>query len=68
MKAASLIDARRYPLLARIESPADLRALPEERLEAVARELRAYLIETVRGIGGYFATGLRTVKLTVALH
>lgn len=63
-----MIDQQRYPLLARIEEPADLRALPEERLSEVTRELRTYLIETVSGIGGHFAAGLGAVELTVALH
>ncbi len=57
-----------YPLLTQIESPADLRNLPASDLEALAAELRQYLIETVSQMGGHFAAGLGTVELTVALH
>ena len=58
----------RYPLLSKISSPADLRALPVESLGAVCHELRQYLINTVATRGGHFAAGLGTVELTVALH
>jgi 1-deoxy-D-xylulose-5-phosphate synthase len=57
-----------FPLLMRIQSPADLRALPEAELRQVADELRAYLIKTVSNVGGHFAAGLGVVELTVALH
>src|SRR5450631_2685633 len=57
-----------FPLLSKIESPADLRALPRAELTAVADELRRYLIHTVSRMGGHFAAGLGTVELTVALH
>jgi 1-deoxy-D-xylulose-5-phosphate synthase len=57
-----------YPLLSAIESPADLRSLEPAQLDALAAELRAYLIETVSQMGGHFAAGLGTVELTVALH
>ncbi|HTT03691.1 MAG TPA: 1-deoxy-D-xylulose-5-phosphate synthase [Steroidobacteraceae bacterium] len=57
-----------YPLLSAIESPADLRALPERDLAALAVELRDYLIQTVSTRGGHFAAGLGTVELTLALH
>jgi 1-deoxy-D-xylulose-5-phosphate synthase len=63
-----MIDAQRYPLLARIDSPADLRRLPEEQLRAVADQLRAYLIESVGRSGGHFGAGLGVIELTVALH
>ncbi|WP_343226470.1 1-deoxy-D-xylulose-5-phosphate synthase [Pseudomarimonas salicorniae] len=63
-----MIDAQRYPLLARIDSPADLRRLPEDQLRAVADELRAYLIESVGRSGGHFGAGLGVIELTVALH
>ena len=62
------IDAGRYPLLSRIDSPADLRKLPETELRAVADELRAYLIESVGQSGGHFGAGLGVVELTTALH
>ena len=57
-----------YPLLDAIASPADLRALPERELVAVADELREFLIHTVSTRGGHFAAGLGTVELTIALH
>src|ERR1700690_3303173 len=57
-----------YPLLGAIESPADLRALPEHELPALADELRQFLIHTVSTRGGHFAAGLGTVELTIALH
>ncbi|NBU24376.1 MAG: 1-deoxy-D-xylulose-5-phosphate synthase, partial [Gammaproteobacteria bacterium] len=58
----------RWPLLSRIESPADLRALAPGQLGQVCAELRDYLIQTVATRGGHFAAGLGTVELTVALH
>jgi len=63
-----MIDAQRYPRLARIDSPADLRRFDERELADVARELRDYLIESVAGAGGHFGAGLGVVELTVALH
>ncbi len=57
-----------YPLLGAIESPADLRALGEQQLPALASELRDFLIHTVSTHGGHFAAGLGTVELTIALH
>jgi 1-deoxy-D-xylulose-5-phosphate synthase len=57
-----------YPLLAAIDSPADLRKLPPGKLPALARELREFLIQSVSTRGGHFAAGLGTVELTIALH
>ena len=63
-----MIDPQRYPRLARIDSPTDLRKLDEAELPEVARELREYLIESVAGAGGHFGAGLGVIELTVALH
>jgi 1-deoxy-D-xylulose-5-phosphate synthase len=57
-----------FPLLSKIDSPADLRRLPATQLTQVAAELRQYLIQAVSQMGGHFAAGLGTVELTVALH
>ncbi|HWU75746.1 MAG TPA: 1-deoxy-D-xylulose-5-phosphate synthase [Rhodanobacter sp.] len=61
-------DVTRYPHLAPIETPADLRRVPDNQLAAVADELRQYLIEAVASSGGHFGAGLGVVELTVALH
>jgi 1-deoxy-D-xylulose-5-phosphate synthase len=63
-----MIDATRYPKLARIQSPEDLRGFAQEDLGEVTRELREYLIESVSKSGGHFGAGLGVTELTVALH
>ncbi|MHB8423800.1 MAG: 1-deoxy-D-xylulose-5-phosphate synthase [Gammaproteobacteria bacterium] len=63
-----MTDLAAFPLLTRINSPEDLRALPESDLKQVTDELRAFLIQTVSNVGGHFAAGLGVVELTVALH
>lgn len=57
-----------FPLLEQIDTPLDLRQLPEARLPELACELREFLIQTVAKTGGHFAANLGTVELTVALH
>ena len=55
-------------LLERINSPADLKQIPEDELEQVCQELRQYIIDVVSVNGGHFAASLGVVELTVALH
>jgi 1-deoxy-D-xylulose-5-phosphate synthase len=57
-----------YPLLESIDTPADLRRLPQPKLAQLADELRQFLIQSVSTRGGHFAAGLGTVELTIALH
>ena len=57
-----------FPLLEQIDSPLDLRALPEARLPTLAHELREFLIQTVAKTGGHFAANLGAVELAIALH
>src|SRR5678809_520105 len=56
------------PLLKTIDSPADLKKLPREKLHQVCDELRQYIIDVVSVHGGHFAASLGVVELTVALH
>lgn len=58
----------RYPLLAQLSSPADLRELPESQLAQVSEQLRAAVLDVVSQSGGHLAAGLGTIELTVALH
>ncbi|NNL99113.1 MAG: 1-deoxy-D-xylulose-5-phosphate synthase, partial [Gammaproteobacteria bacterium] len=63
-----MTDSPRFPLLETIDSPADLRALPESELARLTAELRGFMLESVSRSGGHFAAGLGAVELTVALH
>ena len=51
-----------------IETPADLRNVPESALKRVADALRAETIAAVSTTGGHLGAGLGVVELTVALH
>ncbi|MCA3252059.1 MAG: 1-deoxy-D-xylulose-5-phosphate synthase [Pseudomonadota bacterium] len=55
-------------LLRKIDSPADLRRLPRSDLDALARELRQFVLDTVSQTGGHLGSNLGTCELTVALH
>ena len=55
-------------LLARIDSPADLRGLSREQLPALADELRDFIVNAVSRTGGHLSSNLGTVELTIALH
>ncbi|WP_369958662.1 1-deoxy-D-xylulose-5-phosphate synthase [Pseudomonas benzenivorans] len=56
------------PLLDRANTPDELRRLGEAELEALADELRQYLLYTVGQTGGHFGAGLGVIELTIALH
>ncbi|MDZ4745198.1 MAG: 1-deoxy-D-xylulose-5-phosphate synthase [bacterium] len=57
-----------YKHLDSIDTPHDLRKLPEAEMRVVADEVREYLIDTITNVGGHFGAGLGAVELTVALH
>lgn len=60
--------SEKYPLLAHIDSPADLRSLLQEQLPAVCSDIRRFLIDSLSVNPGHFASSMGAVELTVALH
>ncbi|MFP5514316.1 MAG: 1-deoxy-D-xylulose-5-phosphate synthase N-terminal domain-containing protein, partial [Alphaproteobacteria bacterium] len=58
----------RTPLLDRVRSLGDLRALKPEHLRQFADELRTETVDAVSVTGGHLGAGLGVVELTVALH
>ncbi len=55
-------------LLDRIDSPADLRRLPESELPQVVEELRDLVIQVTSNTGGHLGASLGAAELVVALH
>ncbi|MCM1290983.1 MAG: 1-deoxy-D-xylulose-5-phosphate synthase [Prevotella sp.] len=51
-----------------INSPADLRKLPEKELPALCDDLRQYIIKNLSMNPGHFASSMGAVEITVALH
>ena len=58
----------KYPILNRINSPEDLKALPESAMAPLCAEIRRFLVENVKITGGHLASNLGVVELTVAMH
>lgn len=57
-----------YPLLTQINKPEDIKKLSLTELEALASELRSFIVATVAKNGGHLAPSLGTVELTLALY
>ena len=57
-----------YGLLEQINEPSDLRSMERSQLGQVAKELRAFILNSVSQTGGHLSSNLGTVELTVALH
>lgn len=55
-------------LLAKVNSPDDLKKLNEDQLEQFCTELRQFIIDIVSVKGGHFGASLGVVELTTALH
>ncbi|WP_274307304.1 1-deoxy-D-xylulose-5-phosphate synthase [Solibacillus daqui] len=54
--------------LTKISSPSFLKDLNQKQLEALARDIRAFLIEKCSKTGGHIGPNLGVVELTIALH
>ncbi|MGE7023826.1 1-deoxy-D-xylulose-5-phosphate synthase [Solibacillus cecembensis] len=54
--------------LTKISSPSFLKDLNKKQLEALAKDIRAFLIEKCAATGGHLGPNLGVVELTIALH
>lgn len=55
-------------LLSRIYSSKDLKRLNHQELDALAEEIRSFLVQSVARTGGHLGPNLGVVELTIALH
>ena len=55
-------------LLDRINQTGDIKKIPPEQYNALAAEIREFLIDHVSVTGGHLASNLGTVELTMGLH
>lgn len=55
-------------LLEGIDGPDDVKAIPAERLDELAAEIRTFLVDSVSRTGGHLGPNLGVVELTIALH
>jgi len=54
--------------LKNIKDPSFLKTLSIKELEALAQEIRVFLIENISKTGGHLASNLGVVELTIAMH
>lgn len=61
-------DFSKWSILKSINTPEDLKALPESELPVLAAQIRDYLVYRVGENGGHLASNLGVVELTIAIH
>ena len=57
-----------YKKIEEIESPRDVKDIPQRDIPAFCESLRGFLVEKTLQNGGHLASNLGVVELTVALH
>jgi 1-deoxy-D-xylulose-5-phosphate synthase len=55
-------------ILDSIQKANDIKQIPSQELDALAEEIRTFLVEKVSKSGGHLASNLGAVELTMALH
>ena len=55
-------------MLARIDSPEDIKNLSQKQIDELSQEIRKTIIDVVGKNGGHLASNLGVVELTIALH
>jgi 1-deoxy-D-xylulose-5-phosphate synthase len=63
-----MIDKEKYPVLSKVDVPADVRDLNLPDLKQLCKDIREFMVDTISEIGGHFGGGLGAVELTVAIH
>ena len=59
---------KKYGILDRVETPEDLRKLPEKELKGLCAELREYMVECCSKNPGHLGSSLGAVEIITALH
>ena len=57
-----------YPLLAKIDSPADIKRLRHRSLCQLSKEVSQYIQDVIEHAGGHYSSPLGVVDLSIALH
>ena len=61
------LNEQKYPVLAGVDSPDDVKGLNTAERKMLADEMRSFIIEIVSQTGGHLAPSLGVVELTIAL-
>ena len=59
---------KEYPLLVKIDSPADIKKFGLRSLQKLSEEVAQYIQEVVGNTGGHYSSPLGVVDLSIALH
>jgi len=62
------ISHEKWKFLNGVDSPDDLKKLPVRQLNALADDIRRFILNSVAQTGGHLASNLGVVELTLALH
>ena len=59
---------KEYPLLSKIDSPADVKKVSRNSLGQLSREISLYIQDVIEQVGGHYSSPLGVVDLSIALH